>query len=255
MTKQEFMDAIELNYQCEPLDDKDGFQLFIDGFFGDFTITINADDTFNINIDVFDEHYDMRCGSEKFHDAFTLACYKSVVSALENVFRIDYELIKSRSFDTNRGLVHTIDYYCKGFDIDFINHIYEALANDAYVGVEGFHGSAYKQALLETIANDDDYKEKNAFLLDGDKLWLSPGYAMMFTDDISGVLPDANFEDFIEADDIYIGLNYTVIKSPVLDKMAVINSKYIKLFNRISDEYEISDLKYYSDFLHLQQQQ
>lgn len=246
------MEAIELNYQCEPLDDRDGFQLFVDGFFGDITVIINANDTFNINIDIFDEHYDIHYGFEKFPVAATLAYYKSVVLVLETEFCDDYELIKSQDYDTNRGLVHTVGYLCKEFDIDLINRVCETISNAVEVdGMDIFHSSVYSQALLETISNDEDYKENSGLQYDGDKLWLNPGYSMIFTSNISMVLPDVRFENFVEADDVYIGLKYAVVKNTALNKMAVIDNKYIKLFNRVSEEYEVGDIKYYSNFSHL----
>lgn len=83
-------------------------------------------------------------------------------------------------------------------------------------------------------------------------MWFKPiGYSMIFTTDISTVIPKASFEDFVEVDDVYIGLNYALLKNNKLDKVAAIDCKYIKIFSKIVEEYEIGDIKYYSDFTHL----
>ena len=250
MNRKTFIDAIESRYKCELLEDREGFNLFIDDFFGDFTTIINTDDTFYINIDIYDEHYTMHYGIEKFPAVSTLAYYKSVVSALENEFCTHHDLIESQEFDTSRGLIYTIGYFCEKFDINLINRICEIITNSSYV-MDVFHSNAYDQALLETIFNDDDYRDNGSLRLDGNKLVSKSGNDMIFTGDVSAILPHVCLEEFIEADNIYIGLNYAVIKSTTFDKMAVIDSKYIKIFNRISDEYEIAEMKYYSNFSHL----
>jgi Restriction endonuclease len=249
MTKQEFIDAIKSNYQYEILNDKEGFQLFIDDIFCDFIITINANETFNITIDIFDENYDMHYGSEKFPAVFVLAYYKSVIAILENEFCTNYELIKSEDYDTNRGFVHSLCFFNIKFDVNLVSRICEILSNVNVMDV--LRSDAYDQALLETISNDDDYRENSNIQFEDNKLILKSGYSMIFTGHINKLLPNINFEEFLEADDIYLGLNYTIVKNAILDKMAIIDSKYIKLFKRISDEYEIADIKYYSNFSHL----
>jgi hypothetical protein len=185
MTKQEFIEAIESIYELEVLDDAEGFQLHVDDFYGDITIFINLDDTFNIDIDIFNESNYFRDYTEKYSDAFTLACYKSVCFVLDNKSNIDHEPVKSQRFDSERGIVYTIRYLCKKFDITLINHICNALKN-AYVKIDGFYGETYERALLETIANDHDYNGlKNGLKLEDSRLWIGPkGYAMIFTTDI-----------------------------------------------------------------------
>lgn len=247
MTKLEFVDAIESKYQCEALNDMEGFQLYTDGFWGDITILINNEDTFDINIDIFDECYDMRDGTEKYNDTVNLAYYKSVCSVLEGRPVIDHKLIKSQSFDLHLGVVYTAGYLCNKFDIELINHIFEALKD---VDEDWFYGDTYKQALLETISNDDDYNE-DGFIIEDNKLWFKPkGNAVIFTADIGTVIPGTCFKDFVEVDDIYLGLNYAFLKNTKLDKMVAINCKYIETFNNIVDQYEIGDIKYFSDFKH-----
>ena len=107
MTKQEFIKAIEASYECEALDEREGFQMFFDApFFGDFIITINQNNTLDISINVFDMHYDMHSGFEKAPAVWTLEYYKIILSVLEKEFGATYELIESQCLDNHRGSVY-----------------------------------------------------------------------------------------------------------------------------------------------------
>ncbi|MDD4590638.1 MAG: restriction endonuclease [Parabacteroides sp.] len=240
-----------LGYHCEALDEKEGLQLFVDGFFADITVTVNCNASFDLNIAVFDENCDMHyeLDMQIFSAITTLSYYKSVVNLLENKIVTNYRLVKQQDDDVSCTCIHNVGYCCDRFDFDFVNHVCEILSkNDIDVFCR------YNEALLELISKDNDYKDNSNFKLDGDRMMSEQRNAMIFTDDIETALPTARFEDFIEANDIYIGINYAIFKNSQSDKIAVIDSKYIKQFIKIAEKYESlesSNIKYYSDFSHL----
>ena len=250
MTKQEFIETIESKYQYELLDGTEGFQLFVDDFFGDFVITLNNDNAFDIRIDVFDIHHDMNYGFEKSPSVFALAYYKIIAIALKNELCDTYALIGTQAFDANRGFVHIVSLHSEKYDVDLINRIFEKLVSTSR-DTDVFQSDAYDQALLETVYNDDDYKENDHYHLEDNKLVSKSRNAMIFTGNINDALPNCRLEKFVEADDVFIGIKYAVIKNDKLNKTAVIESRYIRTFNKISEEYEIAEMKYYSDFSHL----
>ena len=251
MKKKEFLDAIETAYACEILDEKEGLQLFVDGFYGDVIIVINPDDTFSLNIAVFDSNGDMHyeVDMQSFSAVTTLAYYKSVVNLLEDRVVTDYKFVKQQDEDISCMSIHNVVYHCNRFDFDFVNNICEILTN---VDIDIFCN--YNEALLESVAKDSDFKESIIFKLDGNRLLSEHGVAMIFTNDIKTALPTARIEDFIEIKDFYIGINYAIFRHPQSELIAVIDSKFIKQFIRIAEKYEsleLSNMKYFSDFSHL----
>lgn len=251
MKRKEFLDAIEAAYACEILDEKEGLQLFVDDFFGDVTVVINPDDTFNLNIAVFDSNGDMHyeVDMQSFSTVTTLAYYKSIVNLLEDRVVTDYKFVKQQDEDISCMSVHNVGYHCDRFDFDFVNSICEILTN---FDIDVFCN--YNEALLESVAKDSDFKESSIFKLDGNRLLSEHGAAMIFTNDIKTALPTARIEDFIEIKDFYIGINYAIFRHPQSEVIAVIDSKFIKQFIRIAEKYEsleLSNMKYFSDFSHL----
>ena len=248
MTNLEFIKAIESNFKHELLGEDECFILFLDDFSGDFIVSLNANDTFNISIAIYDEFHEMHGTVIKHQDVFTLAYYKSVVSALESVLN-NFELSKTQKYDCTRKFICTIDCCCGAFSIELFNSICEALTN-AINKIGGFCGRIYEQALVEVIANDDDYPEIGDFSLKDNRLMSKTGRSMIFAGDVSGAFPNIHLEEFLEVDDIYIGQNHAIVKNNKNNKMVASNSQYVKLFLQISEEYEIADIKYISDFSH-----
>lgn len=183
MERKEFLDAIKATYECEPLEENEGLKLNLDGFFGDIdvTVVINSDDTFNFNICVFDSNSDMRydVDEQSFSAVTTLSYYKSIIRFLEDRVSTGYKLIKQQDEDISCFSVHNVGYHCDRFDFDFVNSICEIITN---ANIDVFCN--YNEALLEIIAKDNDFKENSNFRLDGNRLLLEHGAAMIFTDDV-----------------------------------------------------------------------
>lgn len=186
---------------------------------------------------------------QSFSAVTTLSYYKSIIRFLEDRVSTGYKLIKQQDEDISCFSVHNVGYHCDRFDFDFVNSICEIITN---ANIDVFCN--YNEALLEIIAKDNDFKENSNFRLDGNRLLLEHGAAMIFTDDVKNVLPTARKEDFVEIKDFYIGIIYAIFKHPHSDSTAVIDSKIIKQFIRIAEKYEsleLSNIKYFSDFSHL----
>lgn len=248
MKRKEFLNTIEAAYECEMLDEKEGLKIFVEGFFGDVTVIINPEDTFILNISVFELngeiHYEV--DMQSFSSVITLAYYKSVVNLLEDKIVTDYKFVKLQDEDICCMSIHNASYHCDRFDFDFVNSICKILTN---VNIDVFYN--YNEALLETVAEDSDFKESSIFELNGNRLLSEHGSAMIFTDDIKTVLPTARIEDFIEIKKFHIGINYAIFRHPQLEVIAVIDSKFIKRFIRIAEKYEsleLYNMKCFSDF-------